>query len=99
MDYLTRTVRKLKEDLKRYQQTKDASEKGAKGIVSKEWILRVMLASVHSSARALAVSFRLCNGTDENTVSRPTITKIKSTWAAMYVPMVLKAAKERIQVE
>ena len=73
------------------------SSKTVGGRVSREWLLRVFLAAPHSSARALAHSFRAVAGTDDCTVSRPTISKIKDAWVEMYVEMVHKSARNAVE--
>ena len=72
---LKRQVTKLNAELQRHVSTKTVG-----GRVSQEWLTRVFLAAPHASARALANSFRAVAGTDESTVSRPTISIIKDAW-------------------
>jgi len=69
------------------------SAKTVGGRVSQEWILRVFLATPHTSGRALAQAFHLVAGFDEGTVSRPTVGKIRDAWVEMYMPMVFAAAR------
>ena len=86
---LKKQVMKLEAELRRHTSTKTVG-----GRVSQEWLMRVFLAAPHSSARALAHSFRAVAGTDDCTVSHPTISKIKDAWVEMYKEMTYTSARE-----
>jgi len=79
---------KLRAELQRHTSTKTVG-----GRVSQEWLMRVFLAAPHASARALAHSFRAVAGTDDCTVSRPTISKIKDAWVELYKDMIYTSAR------
>ena len=85
---LKRQVTKLNAELQRHVSTKTVG-----GRVSQEWLTRVFLAAPHASARALAHSFRAVAGTDESTVSRAAISKIKDAWIEMYKEMSFTSAR------
>ena len=85
---LQRQVAELEAEVQRLMSSKTVG-----GRVSQEWLLRVCLAAPHASARAVAHSFRAVAGTDECTVSRPTISRIKDAWTDMYNEMVVKSAR------
>lgn len=83
MSYMKRRIATLEEQVKCHTETKTSM-----GRLTKEWILRVFLASPHSSSRAIAASFHLVVGLDATTVSRTSIGKIKAAWVEMFVRLV-----------
>ena len=91
LQYMKKRIQSLECELQRHTETKTASRR-----LTKEWILRVFLASPHASGRALADSFHLIAGIDATTVSRPSIAKIKAAWVEMFVKMVKSKANDTV---
>ena len=91
VQYMKGKINTLEDQLQSHTATKTST-----GRLTKEWIMRVCLASPHSSTRALADSFHLVAGLDGTTVSRPSIGKIKAAWVEMYVRLVKKKTNETV---
>ena len=70
--------------------------KAGGNLLSPEMIVRIFLSLPSSNARGLATSFRDVLGFDTNTVSRPSIGKVRDAWVEFYKAMVLKVAGERV---
>ena len=66
------------------------------GMLSEEWLLRVILAKPNASARSVAQSFADIAGSDFSTVSRPSINAIRDAWVELYKPMVLKVGADLV---
>ena len=91
MQYLKRRITALEQEVNRHTETKTAM-----GRLTKEWILRVFLASPHASSRAIADSFHLVVGLDATTVSRTSIGRIKAAWVEMFVRMVKSKTRDTV---
>ena len=65
-------------------------------LLSHDWILRVFLTTPCHSGRGTATSFRDVVGLDENTISRPSIDKVRGAWVEFYKKMVLQLGAERV---
>ena len=91
LQYMKRRIKALEGQIQIHTATKTST-----GRLTKEWILRVFLASPHTSARSLADSFHLVAGLDATTVSRPSIGKIKAAWVDMFVRMVKSKCSDTV---
>ena len=88
---MKRRITALEEQVKRHTETKTSM-----GRLTKEWILRVFLASPHASSRAIADSFHQVVGLDATTVSRTSIGRIKAAWVQMFVRMVKSTIRDTV---
>ena len=81
-------IRQLEDQLKTLREKHETS-KTVGGILSVEWIVRVMLASANTSSRALVQTFREAAGSDSGRVSRESIGRIRAAfvelWKSMHV--------------
>ena len=89
--YMKRRIAALGEEVKRHTETKTST-----GRLTKEWILRVFLASPHASSRAIAQSFHQVVGLDATTVGRTSIGKIKAAWVEMFLRMVKSKIRDTV---
>ena len=89
--YMKRRIAALAEEVKRHTETKTST-----GRLTKEWILRVFLASPHASSRAIAQSFHQVVGLDATTVGRTSIGKIKAAWVEMFLRMVKSKIRDTV---
>ena len=91
VQYMKKRITALEEQVKRHTETKTSM-----GRLTKEWILRVFLASPHASSRAIADSFHQVVGLDATTVSRTSIGRIKAAWVEMFVRMVKSKTRDAV---
>ena len=89
--YLSNKARALDTQVQSFTSVKTST-----GRVTREWMLKVFLASPHASGRALADSFRLVAGFGNSTISRLSILKIKAAWVDMYVRMLKSNARDTV---
>ena len=89
--YLNRKVSALQRQVRSHTETKTLARS-----LTTDWILKVILASPHTSGRSLAESFHLVAGFDRTTVSRPSIGKIKAAWVEMYLSMVKSKIRDTV---
>ena len=75
------------EDQLRTLREKHETSKTVGGILSVEWIVRVILASANTSSRALQQTFTEAVGSDSSRVSRESIGKIKAAFAEVWKSM------------
>ena len=61
------------------------------GSLSKEWLLRVILAQPNASVRSVEQSFADVLGSDFRTISRGSLNAVRDAWVEFYKPMVLEA--------
>jgi len=64
--------------------------------ISSAWLVKVFLTSASQNARGLTQAFRDVIGLDKNSVSRPTILKIRAAWVHHYKKMVMDLAAELV---
>ena len=67
--------------------------------MSQEWLCRVFLAAPHSSERALAHSFKPVVGTDDCTVSRLAITRIRDAWVETFTELPHESARAAVHAQ
>ena len=91
MSYMRKKITTLEAQVKSHTETKNSMNR-----LTKEWILRVFLASPHASSRSIADSFHLVVGLDATTVSRTSIGKIKAAWVEMFVRMVKSKVRDTV---
>ena len=89
--YMKRRITTLEAQVKSHTESKNSMNR-----LTKEWILRVFLASPHASSRAIADSFHQVVGLDATTVSRTSIGKIKAAWVDMFVSMVKSKIRDTV---
>jgi hypothetical protein len=77
---------------------KHTSSKAVGGVVSEEWLLRVILTAPHVSGRALAEAFHLVVGSDANMISRESIGKVRSAFVEMWKALILSTMRDFIGV-
>ena len=92
--YLQKKVKELERQVRSHTETKTLTR-----CLTTDWILKVMLASPHTSGRSLADSFHLVAGFDGTTVSRPSIGKIKAAWVEMYLSMVKSKIRDTVAAQ
>ena len=64
--------------------------------ISPEWIVKIFLSEPGQNARGLTKAFRDIVGLDANTVSRPTIDKVRGAWVEFYKKIMMKLAADRV---
>ena len=64
--------------------------------ISPEWIVKIFLSEPGQNARGLTKAFRDIIGLDANTVSRPTIDKVRGAWVELYKNIMMKLAADRM---
>ena len=84
----------LQEELSRLKASKDA-----RGRVSEEWLVRVLLTAPNVSGRAMSEAFHLAVGSDSNMISRESIGNIRAAFLEMYKAMIFSAARDFIAVQ
>ena len=81
-------IQQLEDQLRTLRDEHETS-KTVGGILSVEWIVRVLLASANTSSRALQQTFREATGSDSTRVSRESVGKIRAAfvevWKSMHV--------------
>ena len=84
----------LQEELSRLKASKDA-----RGRVSEEWLVRVLLTAPNVSGRAMSEAFHLAVGSDSTMISRESIGNIRAAFLEMYKAMIFSAARDFIAVQ
>ena len=91
VQYMQKKITTLEAQVKSHTETKNSMNR-----LTKDWILRVFLASPHASSRAIAQSFHQVVGLDATTVGRTSIGKIKAAWVEMFVRMVKSKIRDMV---
>ena len=81
-----RKIQQLEDQLRTLREKHETS-KTVGGILSVEWIVRVMLASANTSSRALQQTFKEATGSDSSRVCRASIGKIRAAFVEMWKSM------------
>ena len=91
-------IQQLEEQLRTLREKHETS-KTVGGVLSVEWIVRVMLASANTSSRALEETFREATGSDTSRVCRASIGKIKAAfvevWKSMHITLMTQVFSEQ----
>ena len=64
--------------------------------ISPEWLVKIFLTSPGRSSRGLTQAFRDVIGMDQNSVSRPSIDKVRGAWVEHYKKMVMQLAADQV---
>ena len=91
-------IQQLEEQLRTLREKHETS-KTVGGVLSVEWIVRVMFASANTSSRALEQTFREAAGSDTSRVCRASIGKIKAAfvevWKSMHITLMTQVFSEQ----